>query len=115
MRRNNKRRYLFYPTNGLNLDLMRYECINLLICMYILKQEKMEKIALKAQAAEMKKMQKEIERWEKGKFSQQSIVAKIDTKVVEQGSIGGTTEYRCCESFVCIITFLVNLTCEHVP
>lgn len=46
-------------------------------------------MALKAQAAEAKKMQKEIERWEKGKFAQQSIVAKIDTKVVEQGSIGG--------------------------
>ncbi|XP_076937393.1 crossover junction endonuclease EME1B [Bidens hawaiensis] len=52
-------------------------------------QEKLEKIALKAQAAEMKKTQKEIERWEKGKFAQQSIVAKIDTRVVEQGSIGG--------------------------
>ncbi|KAF5790663.1 putative ERCC4 domain-containing protein [Helianthus annuus] len=60
-------------------------------------QEKLEKIALKAQAAEMKKMQKEIERWEKGKFAQQSIVAKIDTKVVEQGSIGGQLLTRLAE------------------
>ncbi|KAI7751456.1 hypothetical protein M8C21_029609 [Ambrosia artemisiifolia] len=60
-------------------------------------QEKLEKIALKAQAAEMKKMQKEIERWEKGKFAQQSIVAKIDTKVVEQGSIGGPLLTRLAE------------------
>ncbi|KAK1432364.1 hypothetical protein QVD17_09260 [Tagetes erecta] len=60
-------------------------------------QEKLEKIALKAQAAEMKKTQKEIERWEKGKFAQQSIVAKIDTKVVEQGSIGGQLLTRLAE------------------
>ncbi|XP_071732283.1 crossover junction endonuclease EME1 [Rutidosis leptorrhynchoides] len=60
-------------------------------------QEKLDKIALKAQAAESKKMQKEIERWEKGKFAQQSIVAKIDTKVVEQGSIGGQLLTRLAE------------------
>ncbi|KAD4586338.1 hypothetical protein R6Q59_035336 [Mikania micrantha] len=60
-------------------------------------QEKLEKLALKAQAADMKKMQKEIERWEKGKFAQQSIVAKIDTKVVEQGSIGGQLLTRLAE------------------
>ncbi|KAI3784279.1 hypothetical protein L1987_43375 [Smallanthus sonchifolius] len=60
-------------------------------------QEKLKKIALKAQAAEMKKMQKEMERWEKGKFAQQSIVAKIDTKVVEQGSIGGQLLTRLAE------------------
>nr|XP_043634276.1 crossover junction endonuclease EME1B [Erigeron canadensis]XP_043634277.1 crossover junction endonuclease EME1B [Erigeron canadensis] len=63
-------------------------------------QEKLEKVALKEQAAEMKKMQKEIERWEKGKFAQQSIVAKIDTKVVEQGSVGGQLLTRLAEKGV---------------
>ncbi|XP_023734613.1 crossover junction endonuclease EME1B isoform X2 [Lactuca sativa] len=52
-------------------------------------QEKLQKLALKAQAAEMKKMQKDIQNYEKGKFAQKSIVAQIDTKVIEQGSIGG--------------------------
>ncbi|KAI3669152.1 hypothetical protein L6452_40378 [Arctium lappa] len=52
-------------------------------------QEKLQKVALKQQAAEMKKLQKEIQSWEKGKFAQQSIMAQIDTKVVEQGSVGG--------------------------
>lgn len=69
-----------------------------------LKQEKLEKVALKVQAAEMKKMQKEIERWEKGKFAQQSIVAKIDTKVVEQGSIGGKIEFHYLH-YLCMILF----------
>ncbi|KAJ9561544.1 hypothetical protein OSB04_006704 [Centaurea solstitialis] len=52
-------------------------------------QEKLQKAALKQEAAEMKKLQKEIQSWEKGKFAQQSITAQIDTKVVEQGSVGG--------------------------
>ncbi|KVH92204.1 hypothetical protein Ccrd_005772 [Cynara cardunculus var. scolymus] len=52
-------------------------------------QEKLQKVALKQQAAEMKKLQKEIQSWEKGKLAQQSIMAQIDTKVVEQGSVGG--------------------------
>lgn len=34
-------------------------------------------------------MQKDIQNYEKGKFAQKSIVAQIDTKVIEQGSIGG--------------------------
>ncbi|KAK8331737.1 hypothetical protein V6Z12_A10G093600 [Gossypium hirsutum] len=40
---------------------------------------------------EEKKLKKEKERqkWEKGKFALKSIVAEIDTKVVELGSIGG--------------------------
>ncbi|KAJ4822207.1 hypothetical protein Tsubulata_013570 [Turnera subulata] len=52
-------------------------------------QEKLEKAALRAQAAELKKMEKEKQKWEKGKFALKSIVAEFDTKVVEQGSVGG--------------------------
>lgn len=49
----------------------------------------MQKAAEKAEAAEQKKLEKEKQKWEKGKFAQKSIVAQIDTKVVELGSIGG--------------------------
>ncbi|KAL1364782.1 crossover junction endonuclease EME1B isoform X3 [Arachis hypogaea] len=52
-------------------------------------QEKLRKAALKAEAAELKKMEKEKQKWEKGKFATNSIVAEIDTMVVESGSIGG--------------------------
>ncbi|PIA41201.1 hypothetical protein AQUCO_02300182v1 [Aquilegia coerulea] len=52
-------------------------------------QEKLQKEALKAEAAETKKLQKEQQLWEKGKFALKSIVAEIDAKVVELGSIGG--------------------------
>lgn len=44
---------------------------------------------MKAEAAEMKKLQKEKQKWEKGKLALKSIVAQIDTKVIELGSIGG--------------------------
>ncbi|KAL5188502.1 Crossover junction endonuclease EME1B [Glycine soja] len=52
-------------------------------------QEKLKKAALKAEAAELKKIEKEKQKWEKGKFAMKSIVAEIDAKVVELGSIGG--------------------------
>ncbi|KAJ4966329.1 hypothetical protein NE237_018178 [Protea cynaroides] len=52
-------------------------------------QEKLQKQALKAEAAEMKKLEHEQKKWEKGKFALKSIVAEIDAKVVELGSIGG--------------------------
>ncbi|RDX70015.1 Crossover junction endonuclease EME1B [Mucuna pruriens] len=52
-------------------------------------QEKLNKAALKAEAAELKKIEKEKQKWEKGKFAMKSIVAEIDAKVVESGSIGG--------------------------
>ncbi|XP_068656890.1 crossover junction endonuclease EME1B [Aristolochia californica] len=52
-------------------------------------QEMLQREALKAEAAKMKKLQKEQEKWEKGKFALESIVAEIDTKVVEAGSVGG--------------------------
>jgi crossover junction endonuclease EME1 len=44
---------------------------------------------MKAEAAELKKIEKERQKWEKGKFALQYIVAEIDAKVVESGSIGG--------------------------
>ncbi|XP_042513164.1 crossover junction endonuclease EME1B-like [Macadamia integrifolia] len=52
-------------------------------------QEKLQKQALKAEAVEIKKLEKEMQKWEKGKFALKSIVAEIDAKVVELGSIGG--------------------------
>jgi hypothetical protein len=55
----------------------------------IVKQEKLQKAAQKAEAAEMKKLQKEKQKWEKGKFALKSIVAEIDAKAVELGSVGG--------------------------
>ncbi|XP_022950535.1 crossover junction endonuclease EME1B-like isoform X3 [Cucurbita moschata] len=51
--------------------------------------EKLQKAAQKAEAAEMRKMQKEKQKWEKGKLALKSIVAEIDAKVVELGSVGG--------------------------
>lgn len=50
-----------------------------------MQQEKLQKATLKSEAAELKKMQQ----WEKGKFALKSIVADIDAKVVELGSVGG--------------------------
>ncbi|KAI3461980.1 hypothetical protein Pfo_018643 [Paulownia fortunei] len=52
-------------------------------------QEKLLKAASKAEAAEMKKRKKEMQKWEKGKYALKSIIAEIDKKVVELGSIGG--------------------------
>ncbi|XP_054806944.1 crossover junction endonuclease EME1B [Prosopis cineraria] len=52
-------------------------------------EEKLRKAALKAEAAELKKNEKEKQKWEKGKFALKSVVAEIDAKVVESGSIGG--------------------------
>ncbi|OAY35974.1 hypothetical protein MANES_12G145400v8 [Manihot esculenta] len=52
-------------------------------------QEKLQKAALKAQTAELKKLEKEKQKWEKGKLALKSIVAEFDTKIVEQGSVGG--------------------------
>lgn len=52
-------------------------------------QEKLKKEAMKAEAAELKKIEKEKQKWEKGKFAMKYIVAEIDAKVVESGSIGG--------------------------
>ncbi|KAM5577562.1 crossover junction endonuclease EME1B-like [Rosa sericea] len=60
-------------------------------------EEKLQREALKAEAAEMKKLQKEKLRWEKGKFALKSIVAEIDSKVIESGSVGGSLLTRFAE------------------
>lgn len=52
-------------------------------------QEKLLKAALKAEAVMLKKLEKENQKWEKGKLASKSIVAEIDTKVVEMGLVGG--------------------------
>ncbi|KAI8535981.1 hypothetical protein RHMOL_Rhmol10G0219300 [Rhododendron molle] len=52
-------------------------------------REKLQKAAMKAEAAELKKLEKEKQKWEKGKFALNSIVANVDAKVVELGSVGG--------------------------
>ncbi|KAG1359066.1 crossover junction endonuclease EME1B [Cocos nucifera] len=52
-------------------------------------QDKLQKEALKAEAAEMRKLVKEKQKWERGKYALKSIVAEIDTKVVENGLVGG--------------------------
>ncbi|CAN8287746.1 unnamed protein product [Cochlearia groenlandica] len=67
-------------------------------------QEKLQKAALKAEEAERKKLEKEKQKWEKGKLALNSIVAEIDTKVVE-GSIGGLLLSRFSEKG---ITFRVS-------
>ncbi|KAK8954708.1 Crossover junction endonuclease EME1B [Platanthera zijinensis] len=52
-------------------------------------EEKLMKEASKAEAGELKKLEKEKQKWEKGKLALKSIVAEIDAKVLESGSIGG--------------------------
>lgn len=55
----------------------------------MVQQEKLHKAALKAEAAELKKMEKEKKKWENGKLALKYIVAEIDAKVIELGSVGG--------------------------
>lgn len=69
-------------------------CYFLCLCLsnqpkVIVQEEKLQQAIMKAEAAELKKLHKEKQKWEKGKFALKSIVAEIDTKVVEMGSIGG--------------------------
>ncbi|KAF5745180.1 crossover junction endonuclease EME1B-like [Tripterygium wilfordii] len=68
-------------------------------------QEKLHKAALKAEAAELKKVEKEKQKWGKGKFALKSIVAEIDTKILELGSVGGYLLTRLAEKG---ITFRVT-------
>jgi len=44
---------------------------------------------LKDQVAKQKKMDKEIQKWELGKFALKCITAEIDSDIIESGSIGG--------------------------
>ncbi|KAL9252274.1 Crossover junction endonuclease EME1B-like protein [Drosera capensis] len=62
-----------------------------------MEHDKLHKAALKAKAAESKKLAKELKKWEKGKFAINSIVAQIDRKVVESGQIGGNLLTRLAE------------------
>lgn len=41
------------------------------------------------EAVERRKVEKEKEKWEKGKFALQNITASVDTQILEQGLIGG--------------------------
>ncbi|KAL9241469.1 hypothetical protein vseg_015579 [Gypsophila vaccaria] len=50
---------------------------------------KLQKAALKAEAAKLKELEKEKKKLEKFKFSEKNILAKIDTKVIQLGKIGG--------------------------
>lgn len=54
-----------------------------------MQQEKLQKEALKNEAAEAKKLEKERQKWEKGKFALKSMMAEIDAKIIENGSVGG--------------------------
>ncbi|KAM0943505.1 hypothetical protein DsansV1_C13g0122881 [Dioscorea sansibarensis] len=64
----------------------------------------------------MKKLEKEKVKWEKGKFAVKSIVAEIDARVVENGSVGGI-HFLFSSSFfngsisVILIYFLFNELC----
>jgi crossover junction endonuclease EME1 len=49
----------------------------------------MEREANKAQQAEQKKLEKQKADWDSGKHALESIVAKIDSAIIEAGSIGG--------------------------
>ncbi|KAJ4745676.1 essential meiotic endonuclease 1B [Rhynchospora pubera] len=52
-------------------------------------EEKLEREAKKAEEKELKKLEKENKKWEKGKLALKSIVAEIDSKVVQGGKLGG--------------------------
>lgn len=67
----------------------------------------MQKAALKAEAAERKKIEKEKQKWEKGKSALKSIVAEIDTKVVELGSIGGKGFHHFCSLELLILLSII--------
>ncbi|KAM0822934.1 hypothetical protein ACQ4PT_071203 [Festuca glaucescens] len=52
-------------------------------------ERKMEREANKVQQAEQKKLEKQKADWDSGKHALESIVAKIDSAIIEAGSIGG--------------------------
>ncbi|KAM0822922.1 hypothetical protein ACQ4PT_071202 [Festuca glaucescens] len=58
--------------------------------LFTLQENKLLKEATKAQKAEQKKYAKEKEEWESGKHALKSIVAEIDSTIIESGSVGGT-------------------------
>ncbi|CAK9147536.1 unnamed protein product, partial [Ilex paraguariensis] len=80
-------------------------------------QEKLQKEVLRAEAVEMKKLQKERQKWEKGKFALKSIVAEIDPKIVELGSVGGTAFLYTAYIYFCnsiSISDVLKLSCIYV-
>ncbi|KAM0837569.1 hypothetical protein ACQ4PT_061556 [Festuca glaucescens] len=52
-------------------------------------ERKMEREANKVQQAEQKKLEKQKADWDSGKHALESIVAKIDSAIIEAGAIGG--------------------------
>jgi len=60
-------------------------------------ENKLLKEASKAQKAEQKKYAKEKADWESGKHALKSIVAEIDSTIIESGSVGGTLLTRFAE------------------
>nr|CAB3488473.1 unnamed protein product [Digitaria exilis] len=52
-------------------------------------EDKLQKKAMRAQQAVKKKNDKEIQKWESGKYALKCITAEIDHNVAESGSIGG--------------------------
>lgn len=52
------------------------------------------KEAIKAQKADQKKYAKEKEDWESGKHALKSIVAEIDSTIIETGSVGGILTFK---------------------
>ncbi|VAH53225.1 unnamed protein product [Triticum turgidum subsp. durum] len=60
-------------------------------------ENKLMKEAIKAQKAEQKKYAKEKEDWESGKHALKSIVAEIDSTIIETGSVGGSLLTRFAE------------------
>lgn len=72
------------------LIIASFLCLRLInLPQSIVQEAKLQQAIMKAEAAELKKLHKEKQKWEKGKFALKSIVAEIDAKVVEMGSIGG--------------------------
>ncbi|WVZ87430.1 hypothetical protein U9M48_034066 [Paspalum notatum var. saurae] len=64
-------------------------------------EDKLQKQALKDQLAKQKKMDKEVQKWESGKFALKCITAEIDSKIIESGSIGGTLISGLAENDIC--------------
>uniref|UniRef100_A0ACD5V2X3 Uncharacterized protein n=1 Tax=Avena sativa TaxID=4498 RepID=A0ACD5V2X3_AVESA len=60
-------------------------------------ENKLLKEASKAQKAEQKKCAKEKADWESGKHALKSVVAEIDSTIIESGSVGGTLLTRFAE------------------
>lgn len=61
---------------------------NCLIASIIMQQEKLQRAASKAEEAEKRKLDKEMQKLGKGKLAIKSIVAEIDLQLIE-GALGG--------------------------